>query len=102
MQDYIVRLVLSTHPGGEHAPKEFERLVATGVSPRAGQALTAAARILALIDGRFAVAVSDVTRVLRPVFRHRILRTFEADSDGIDGDALVGRLLEHVPRVGSD
>jgi len=99
VRDYIVRLVLATHPGGEHADPGLRRYVAEGASPRAGQALMASARVLALVDGRCAASMDDVARMAAPVLRHRLIRTFEADSDGVDGDEIVSRLLAHVPRT---
>jgi MoxR-like ATPase len=99
VRDYVVRLVLATHPGGEHADPGLARHVEEGASPRAGQALMAAARVLALVDGRCAASIDDVARIAAPVLRHRIMLTFEADSDGVDGDEIVARLLAHVPRT---
>ncbi len=101
VRDYLVRLVLATHPGGEHASGDpwIDRVVAEGASPRAGQALMAAARVQALVDGRHAASIDDVRRVAAPVLRHRIMPSFEAETDGVDGDAIVARLLERVPRT---
>jgi MoxR-like ATPase len=67
-----------------------------GAGPRAGQALLLGAKARALLDGRVVAAPSDVAAVARPVLRHRILVNFEAEADGIDADAIVGRLLDAV------
>ena len=98
VQDFAVRLVMSSHPGGPQASPQASRYVASGASPRAAQALVTAARVRALVAGRFAVAFDDVAAIAQPALRHRIVRTFEADSDGIDGDQLVTMLLEDTPR----
>ena len=102
VRDYVVRLVLATHPGGGGGGADAEwidRVVAEGASPRAGQALMSAARVLALVDGRHAACIDDVMRIAAPVLRHRIVPSFEAETDGVDGDRIVARLLSSVPRT---
>ena len=54
-------------------------------------------KVLAMIDGRYHVSTSDVARVAQPVLRHRIVRTFEAETDGHSTDAIIDRILESVP-----
>ena len=97
VQDYTIRLVLATHPGSG-ADEYTNRYIRVGVSPRAAQALTCAAKVRALLAGRYAVAFKDVDSVARPALRHRIIRSFEAEADGVTTDDIVGRLLETVPR----
>jgi len=97
VQDYAIRIVLATHPKDERAPKAVSRGVSVGVSPRAAQALVGAAKVVALIDGRFAVAFKDIQAVALPALRHRIIRSFEADADGLSADAIVRLLIQHVP-----
>ncbi|MCH7796873.1 MAG: MoxR family ATPase [Planctomycetes bacterium] len=97
VQDYAIRLVLATHPG-PGAGEYTDRNVRVGASPRAAQALTSAARVRALLAGRYAVAFKDVDSVARPALRHRIIRSFEAEADGVTTDDIVTRLLETVPR----
>ncbi len=102
VRDYIVRLVLATHPGGaggEARDPWIDRVVSEGASPRAGQAMMSAARVLALVDGRHAVSIDDVMRIAAPVLRHRIVPSFEAETDRVDGDEIVARLLASVPRT---
>ena len=70
------------------------------MSPRGAQALTCAAKVRALLAGRYAVAFKDVEEVARPALRHRIIRSFEAEADGVTTDDIVGRLLRCVPREG--
>ena len=98
VQDYAVRLVLATHPGSPHAEPKADRLIATGVSPRGAQALICAAKIRALVDGRYAVAFKDITDIAPAALRHRIIRSFEAEADGVTSDDIINGLLEHVPR----
>lgn len=97
VQDYAIRLVLGTHPDGEFALPGHRHLIRIGASPRAAQALVSAARIVAVMDGRFAVSAEDVRRVAHPALRHRIVRTFEAETDGISCDDIVDQLVAGIP-----
>ena len=97
VKDFIVRLVLSTHPYGEYQPRELDRTIAVGASPRAAQALVLSAKVLAMIEGRYHASIHDVVRMARPVLRHRLVRTFEAETDGRSTDDIIDAILEHVP-----
>mgnify|MGYP000216637670 CR=1 FL=1 len=97
VQDYLIRLVLSTHPGGEFCPKELNEYIRIGVSPRAAQAIVSTAKIAALMDGRYAVSFGDVRKVAAPALRHRIERSFEAEADGVTTDDIVKALIERLP-----
>jgi MoxR-like ATPase len=98
VQDYAIRLVLATHPGAPHAPAVTRRYVRVGVSPRGAQALVGCARVMALVDGRYAVAFRDLTAIAAAALRHRIIRSFEAEADGVSADEIVRELLSDVPR----
>jgi len=102
VQDYAIRMVLATHPGGPHCDDDVARYIATGVSPRGAQAIVCAAKIRALVDGRYAAAFKDVIDVTVPALRHRIIRSFEAEADGVTADDIIHRLLEYVPRATPD
>jgi len=112
VQDFAIRLVLATHPrpqprvgtspprgpDGAWMPEAVRRNIAVGVSPRGAQALITVAKVRALVDGRFAVAFADIEAVAPAALRHRIIRSFEAESDGVTTDDIVKTLLEAVPR----
>ncbi len=97
VKDYAIRLVLATHPDGEFEIPEFRHYIRIGASPRAAQALVATAKVVALMDGRYAASLDDVRRVALPALRHRLVRTFEAEADGVDADEIVCGVLERVP-----
>jgi MoxR-like ATPase len=97
VQDYMVRLVLSTHPQGPFALPVTNRYVRWGASPRAAQTLALAAKVRALLDGRYNVSFEDVRRVCLPAMRHRIIVNFEAQAEGIESDQILLELLEKVP-----
>jgi MoxR-like ATPase len=95
--DYASRLVINSHPAQTTVP-EVRNYVRYGASPRAAQALVLAAKIWALLDGRYNVSFDDVAAVAAASLRHRLILNFEGQADGIDPDTIVGALLETVPR----
>src|SRR5690606_24271511 len=98
VQDYVIRLTLATHANSEHADPETQRYIRVGVSPRGAQAIITAAKVRALLDGRFAVAFKDVHWIAPAALRHRICRSFEAEAEGVTTDDIVERLIRFVPR----
>jgi MoxR-like ATPase len=97
VQDYIVRLILATHPEGQMALPVTNQYVRWGSSPRGAQALALAAKVRALLDGRFNVSFEDIRRVYLPSLRHRVLLNFEAQAEGIEVDQILLEILEKVP-----
>jgi MoxR-like ATPase len=98
VQDYVIRLVLATHPGGDHADERAAREIAVGASPRAAQAIVTAAKVRALFDGRFHVSIGDVHAVAPAALRHRVIPSFEAEADGLDTDRVVAGIIDRLPR----
>ena len=97
VQDYIVRLVLATHPEGALSQPVTDQYIRWGSSPRGAQTLALAAKVRALLDARFNVSFEDVRRVFLPSMRHRVLLNFEAQAEGIDPDQILLEILEKVP-----
>ncbi len=96
VQDYAIRLVLATHPGGEFALDETNRFIRCGASPRGAQALVLAGKVRALLEGRYNVSFEDIRRVYLPALRHRILLNFEAQAENIPSDQVLANLLNEV------
>ncbi|MEI7656730.1 MAG: MoxR family ATPase [Phycisphaerae bacterium] len=96
VQDYAVRLVLATHPGGGFAM--VDKYVRLGASPRAAQALVLAAKCRALLDGRTAAGTDDLQAAALPALRHRLIMNFEAHAEGVTADTIVSSLLQGLPR----
>ena len=94
---YARDLVRATRPNQEEAPDFVKELVSWGAGPRAGQNLIVGARARALLEGRFHVTTDDIKYVAKPVLRHRIMTTFQADSRGVTTDDIVDQLLATVP-----
>jgi MoxR-like ATPase len=97
LQDYMVRLVLATHPEGALARPITNQYVRWGASPRAAQAIVLAAKVRALLEGRYNASFEDARRAFLPALRHRVLLNFEAQAEGIDCDRVLRQLLDEVP-----
>jgi MoxR-like ATPase len=89
--------VMATHPEAEGAPEATRQYVRYGASPRAAQAIVLAAKIFALLGGRFNVAFEDVRRVAPPALRHRLILNFEAEAKSISADTVIRSILRSVP-----
>ena len=98
VQDYIVRLVLASHPQGQFAPAITNQYIRWGASPRGAQTMALAAKVRALLDGRYNVSFEDVRRTYLPALRHRIILNFEAQAEGIEPDKVLLQLLNDVPQ----
>ncbi len=97
---YATRLVRSTRPGDKRAPDFIKKWIHCGAGPRASQYLVVAAKARAVIEGRLLVTTDDVRHAARPILRHRMFTNFTADSEGVDTNKIVQKLLEEVPEPG--
>jgi MoxR-like ATPase len=93
---YAVSLLAATHPDNKRAPGLVRQYVRYGGSPRGAQALVTAGKILALMDGRFNVAIDDVRAAALPALRHRVILNFEGEAEGITTEAVVRSILDEV------
>jgi MoxR-like ATPase len=105
VKEYALKLILATHPDSEHAPDSVKRFARYGSSPRGAQALILAAKVRALLQGRYNVAFDDVDMVAPSALRHRLILNFEGEAEGITTDSLVRDLRNHIreaarPQVG--
>jgi MoxR-like ATPase len=96
VQDYAVRLVMATHPQGEFAASETNKFIRFGASPRGAQAMVLAAKVRALLEGRYNVSFEDIRRVYLPALRHRVLLNFEAQAENIPSDNVLAAILNEV------
>ena len=99
VKDFAVRLINATHPDRDDAVDEVKRFVRYGSSPRGAQSLILAAKVYALLDGRFNVSFDDIRRAARPSLRHRLILSFQGEAEGIEPDTIVNRVLETVPET---
>jgi MoxR-like ATPase len=95
---YVVNLVRATRPKSENAPDFIRQYANYGASVRAAQFIVLAAKARALSHRRYHVTYDDITSVTVPVLRHRILLNFHAESDKVDADEILNRLIAQVAR----
>jgi MoxR-like ATPase len=94
---YVVDLVRATRPGTAGAPEFVKKYVNFGASVRAAQFIVLGAKVRALAHRRYHVAYEDVTALAAAALRHRVLLNFHAESERIDTDEIIRRLLAHLP-----
>jgi MoxR-like ATPase len=99
IQDYAVRVVLATHPENPEATAMSKQFLRYGASPRGLQSVILAAKIRALLQGRYAVAIDDIRSVAPPALRHRLIMNFEGEAEGIKPDAIIGEILKATKEV---
>jgi MoxR-like ATPase len=94
---YVVNLVRATRYKNDSAPDFVKKYVNYGGSIRAAQFIVLAAKARALSRKRYHVTYDDVTSLAIPVLRHRILLNFHAESERVDADEILRRLIAHMP-----
>lgn len=94
---YAVNIVRATRASNPTAPDFVKKYVNFGGSVRAAQFLVLAAKARALMHHRYHVSYEDVTALVRPILRHRILLNFQAESDKLSQDDILMKLLEAMP-----
>jgi len=96
VQDYAIRLLLATHPQSEYATNDTNRFFRAGASPRGAQSMILAAKVRALLEGRFNVSFEDVRKVYFPAMRHRVLLNFEAQAENVTSDSVLAAIVNEV------
>ena len=94
---YVVDLVRATRHKSDNAPDFVKKYVNYGGSVRAAQNIVLASKARALSRKRYHVTYEDITALAVPVLRHRILLNFHAESERIDTDEILRRLIAHMP-----
>jgi MoxR-like ATPase len=94
---YAARLVRASDPGAKEAPDLAKRGLRYGAGVRGAQSLVLAAKAVALCEGRAHVSFADIANVAKPALRHRMIRSFEGEADGVTTDAVIDALLAAVP-----
>jgi MoxR-like ATPase len=91
--EYAVKLVHKTRPNIEGASEESKKFLEWGAGPRASQNLVLAAKCHALINGKYSPDIEDVKAVAFPVLRHRVVRNFKAEAEGISTEEIIKKLM---------
>ena len=93
---YAVELVRSTRPNDGTCPDSIKNWISWGAGPRASQYLVLGAKARAVMYGHYHISCEDIRAVSKPVLRHRILTSFNAEADGIDSLHIIDELLKIV------
>jgi MoxR-like ATPase len=91
--EYAVKLATKTRPNTAHATPEINRLLAWGAGPRASQYLVLGAKCHAIVNGKYSPDIEDVRAVAAPILRHRIVRNYKAEAEGVSIEAIIKGLL---------
>ena len=91
--EYAVGLVQKTRPGTANAPAVSTQYIAYGAGPRASQYLVLGAKCHALLQGKYSPDIEDVRAMAMPVLRHRVVRNYKAEAEGITQDEMIKKLL---------
>jgi MoxR-like ATPase len=91
--EYAVRLARSTRPSDEGCPADIRQLITWGAGPRASQSLVLAAKAYAAMDCRPTPDINDIKRAAYNVLRHRIVRSFHAETEGVSANDIIGKLI---------
>jgi MoxR-like ATPase len=91
--EYAVQLVHKTRPGNEKAPAVTNSYLEWGAGPRASQYLVLGAKCHALLNNKYSPDIEDIRAIALPILRHRIVRNFKAEAEGITVEAIIEKLL---------
>jgi MoxR-like ATPase len=91
--EYAVGLVQKTRPASASAPAIAKQYIAYGAGPRASQYLVLGAKCYALLNGKYSPDIEDIQAMAMPVLRHRVLRNYKAEAEGITQESLISQLL---------
>jgi MoxR-like ATPase len=91
--EYAVTLVHKTRPETEGAAAESNEFLEWGAGPRASQNLIMAAKCNAILTGKYSPDIEDVKAVAFPILRHRIVRNFKAEAEGVSVENIIRKLL---------
>jgi len=96
--EYALKILVATHPGNALATPGVRQYVQVGASPRGIQSIILAARVTALLAGRFNVSFADIEKVSLAALRHRLFLNFEAQGSGVSPDAIIAEILASIDR----
>ncbi len=95
--NFAANLVRATRPNEEGASDFVRHWLSWGAGPRAGQYMVIAAKARAILSGRVHVAIDDLIAVARPILRHRIIPSFNAEAEGVTVDQIIDRIISLIP-----
>jgi MoxR-like ATPase len=91
--EYAVKLVAKTRPQGDMATPLVKKMLNWGAGPRASQFLILGAKCHAVISGKYSPDIEDVQAIAKPILRHRIVRSYHAEAEGLTADHIIEQLF---------
>ncbi len=91
--EYAVKLVAKTRPQGDMATPQVKKMLNWGAGPRASQFLILGAKCHAVISGKYSPDIEDVQAIAKPILRHRIVRSYHAEAEGLTADSIIEGLF---------
>jgi len=91
--EYAVSLVAKTRPDTQMASEKVQQYISWGAGPRASQFMLLGAKCYAAINGKYSPDIEDVKAVAKPILRHRIIRNYKAEAEGITVDDIIDIIL---------
>ncbi|WP_316798613.1 AAA family ATPase [Pedobacter frigidisoli] len=91
--EYAVKLVAKTRPNSEYATEAINKYISWGAGPRASQFLVLGAKCHAAVTGKYAPDIEDVQAVAEAILRHRIVRNYRAEAEGLSIEKIIQNLL---------
>ena len=91
--EYVVKLVSKTRPTSSFMPSDVRDYIEWGAGPRASQFLISAAKSHAAVNGKFSPDIEDVKSVAIPILRHRIVKNYKAEAEGVSVDNIISSIL---------
>ena len=93
VMEYVVKLVAKTRPNTKYATERVNQFISWGAGPRASQFLVIGAKCHAAINGKFSPDIEDVKAVAEPILRHRMVKNYKAEAEGLSIEQLIQELL---------
>lgn len=91
--EYAINLAQATRPGTDRAKEVTENYISWGAGPRASQNLILGAKAHAALHGKFSPDRDDVQAVAKPILRHRLVKNYKAEAEGVSMDSIIDRLV---------
>ncbi|HTN21002.1 MAG TPA: AAA family ATPase [Pelobium sp.] len=91
--EYAVKLVAKTRPQTQHATEAVNKYLSWGAGPRASQYLVVGAKCHAAIHGKYSPDIEDVQAVATAILKHRIVKNYKAEADGLNAEDIIGGLF---------
>jgi MoxR-like ATPase len=92
--EYAVKLAVKTRANSGHAPEMVKKYLAWGAGPRASQFLVLGAKCHAAIRGKYSPDIEDVNAVATAILRHRVIRNYKAEAEGISVEKIIASMLD--------